>query len=646
MDTTLTDPLVGKLLDGRYRVESRIARGGMATVYLALDVRLDRTVAVKVMHRSLAEDPAFVRRFIGEAKSVASLSHPNVVHVFDQGTDGDNVYLSMEYVPGRTLRDVLRARGRLPAREALEVMIPVLAALGAAHQSGLIHRDVKPENVLLANDGRVKVVDFGLARAIEASNQTRTGVMIGTIGYMSPEQVTSGGADARSDVYAAGIMLFELLTGRQPYEGETPMSVAYRHVHDTVPVPSALLPGSPPLLDTLVARATARDPASRPADATALLVAAVEAHRMLPRESGPVPSVPVGPPHGHEMAAPAPPAPANHTLIQPRADLLTGPAGDRHEAAPRARRGSGARWFLIGLAVVMVIAVGVTGWLFSQNTSIVVPATLVGKNVTAATSEARRSGFTVETGKAEHDEKVPKGIVLRTEPGAGTEAEPQSRLVLIASAGPKRVAVPNVVGMTEPQARSELAKFSLLVDDVRKQASETVPRGQVMRTIPAVGNPVKENSKLDLVVSAGLVMPDIRGMPRDQADQVLRGAGFVPEFVEQTDSAQPCTVIAQDPQPKAEVDRGAVVRLTLSQCGGDWRWPWEREGEPPPGDGGQNVIVIPNIVFKDYRAARDELRAAGVTVKLKRTLGKGRVLAQLPPGGQAVPPGTQVTIWY
>ncbi|MEV4189109.1 protein kinase, partial [Streptosporangium canum] len=257
MDTTLTDPLVGKLLDGRYRVESRIARGGMATVYLALDIRLDRTVAVKVMHRSLAEDPSFVRRFIGEAKSVASLSHPNVVHVFDQGTDGDNVYLSMEYVPGRTLRDVLRARGRLPAREALEVMIPVLAALGAAHQAGLVHRDVKPENVLLSDDGRVKVVDFGLARAIEATNQTRTGVMIGTIGYMSPEQVTSGATDARSDVYSAGIMLFELLTGRQPYEGDTPMSVAYRHVHDTVPVPSALLPGTPPLLDTLVAQATA-----------------------------------------------------------------------------------------------------------------------------------------------------------------------------------------------------------------------------------------------------------------------------------------------------------------------------------------------------------------------------------------------------
>ncbi|MGC5013941.1 Stk1 family PASTA domain-containing Ser/Thr kinase [Streptosporangium sp. DT93] len=650
MDTTLTDPLVGKLLDGRYRVESRIARGGMATVYLALDVRLDRTVAVKVMHRSLAEDPAFVRRFIGEAKSVASLSHPNVVHVFDQGTDGDNVYLSMEYVPGRTLRDVLRARGRLPAREALEVMIPVLAALGAAHQSGLVHRDVKPENVLLADDGRVKVVDFGLARAIEATNQTRTGVMIGTIGYMSPEQVTAGATDARSDVYAAGIMLFELLTGRQPYEGETPMSVAYRHVHDTVPAPSAVLPGSPPLLDSLVAAATARDPAHRPADATALLVAAVEAHRMLPRDSVPHPSVPIGAPHAHAAAAPEPPAPVNHTLIQPRADLLTGPAAGTSQPAPaaRPRRSKGSRWLLAGLAVVLVIAVGVTGWLFSQNSDIVVPTTLVGKNITAASAEATQLGFTVDRGKAEHDEKVPKGTVLRTDPVAGTEAEPGSRLILIASAGPKRVALPNVIGMSEPDARSKLAEVLLTVDDVRKQQSETVPRGQVMRTIPAVGNLVKENSKVDLVVSAGLLMPDVRGMPRDQADGVLRGAGFTPEFVEQTDSAQPCTVIAQDPLPKAEIDKGAVVRLTLSQCNSEWHWPWERDrdGVPPDGGGGQEVVVIPNIVFKDFRAARDELRAAGMKVKMRRTLGRGRVVAQLPPGGQSVPPGTEVTIWY
>ncbi|SNS13904.1 serine/threonine protein kinase [Streptosporangium subroseum] len=645
MDTTFTDPLVGKLLDGRYRVESRIARGGMATVYLALDIRLDRTVAVKVMHRSLAEDPSFVRRFIGEAKSVASLSHPNVVHVFDQGTDGDNVYLSMEYVPGRTLRDVLRDRGRLPAREALEVMIPVLAALGAAHQAGLVHRDVKPENVLLSDDGRVKVVDFGLARAIEATNQTRTGVMIGTIGYMSPEQVTSGATDARSDVYSSGIMLFELLTGRQPYEGETPMSVAYRHVHDTVPLPSALLPGSSPLLDTLVARATARDPASRPADATALLVAAVEAHRMLPRESGPVPSAPVGPPQGHGLTVP-PPAPANHTLVQPRTDLLTGPATGR-QAPPPAKTRTRFRplWFLIALAVVMVAGVGVTAWLSSQTDSIKVPMNLVGKNITIATSEAERLGFKVEAGKAENDEKMAKGNVLRTEPAGGVEMTDENpKLVLIASAGPKRIAVPNTVGISEAEARSKLAEAGLVVNAVKKQASETVPRGQVMRSSPAVGNLVKEGSKVGLIMSAGLLTPDFKGMPRDQADGAARSGGFVPEFVEQTDAAQPCTVIAQDPQPNAEIDKGAAIRLTLSQCTNpEWHWPWENNGENAT-DGGV-VVVVPNVLFKDIQAARGELQAAGFKVKVKRGLGRGRVLAQIPQAGQQVPPGTEATLW-
>ncbi|MGV9326284.1 Stk1 family PASTA domain-containing Ser/Thr kinase [Streptosporangium sandarakinum] len=662
MDTTVTDPLVGRLLDGRYRVESRIARGGMATVYLAMDIRLDRTVAVKVMHRSLAEDPSFVRRFIGEAKSVASLSHPNVVHVFDQGTDGGNVYLSMEYVPGRTLRDVLRSRGRLPAREALEVIIPVLAALGAAHQTGMIHRDVKPENVLLSDDGRIKVVDFGLARAIEATNQTRTGVMIGTIAYMSPEQVTAAAADARSDVYAAGIMLFELLTGSQPYEGDTPMSVAYRHVHDTVPLPSSLLPDIPPQLDALVARATARDPEGRPADATAMLVAAVEAHRALPMDSGPAPQVPAAPvrpaehpgPAGATMVQPAVQPAVNHTLVQPRGELLTTPAAghpgtpDGPETRAAARRGGSRRptWFLIALALVMMAGIGLTGWWFSQTRTIKVPDSLVGMNVKLAQSEAERLGFTVVVGQAQYDEKVPKDNVLSTDPVGGTEVEPKSRLTLIASAGPKRVPVPNVVGMDQNAARSKLAEVKLVTGNIRRQGSDTVPRNQVIRTIPAVGNPVKEGSKVSLVVSAGLLMPDVKGMPRDQADATLRTAGFLPEFVEQTDAATPCTVIAQDPQPGAEVDKGAVVRMTLSQCNNPgWHWPWENDGQPGEGDGKQ-VVVIPNVMFKEVKAARDELRAAGVTVKMRKGLGRGMVVAQLPGAGQQVPPGTEVTLWF
>ncbi|NUR82773.1 MAG: Stk1 family PASTA domain-containing Ser/Thr kinase, partial [Nonomuraea sp.] len=453
MDTTTADPLVGRLLDGRYRIESRIARGGMATVYLALDIRLDRTVALKVMHRSLAEDPAFVRRFIGEAKSVASLSHPNVVHVFDQGTDNDIVYLSMEYVPGKTLRDVLRERGRLPAREALEVMIPVLAALGAAHQAGMVHRDVKPENVLLTDDGRVKVVDFGLARAIEATNQTRTGVMIGTIGYMAPEQVTSGVADVRSDVYAAGIMLFELVTGQQPYEGATPMSIAYKHVHESVPAPSSLVPDVPPLIDTLVGQATARDPDDRPADATALLVAAVDAHRMLPRtaqtaaHAQPYTGAPAANPANATMHMPQPgtqPAAPNRTMVQPRAEVSS-------HAAP-ARKGFRPHWFLIVVAAVMAVAIGLTGWYFSQSAQVTVPE-LLGTNVTIAQQNAVKLGFRVQVAQAQYSEKYGEGQVMSTDPVAKTQVDSGSVLTIVPSLGPKRVLVPKTEGMGEADAR-------------------------------------------------------------------------------------------------------------------------------------------------------------------------------------------------
>ncbi|WP_206681038.1 protein kinase [Actinomadura sp. J1-007] len=284
MDTSVADPLVGQVLDGRYRIESRVARGGMATVYVARDVRLDRIVAIKVMHAGLASDDDFVARFIGEAKAAAALSHPNVVAVYDQRTDGEHVFLVMEYVPGRTLRDLLTERGRLGPRAALEIMQPVLAALGAAHRGGLVHRDVKPENVLLTEDGQAKVADFGLARAESASKMTKTGLIIGTVGYLAPEQVLAGSADVRSDVYASGVMLYELLTGELPHRADTALAVAYKHVNEAVPPPSAAVPGLTPAIDALVTRATAHDPAARPQDANRLLGEVAEVFGGLPRD--------------------------------------------------------------------------------------------------------------------------------------------------------------------------------------------------------------------------------------------------------------------------------------------------------------------------------------------------------------------------
>ncbi len=271
MDSAPVDVLTGRMLDRRYHVRSRIAHGGMATVYLATDTRLDREVALKVMHADLARDADFVGRFIGEAKSVAKLSHPNIVGVYDQGADGQYLYLAMEYVPGRTLRALMRERGWLPWQEALAVIDPMLAGLAAAHQAGIVHRDVKPENVLITADGRVKVVDFGLARATAAVSNTRAGMIIGSVAYIAPEQVTGAPSDARTDVYSAGIMMFEMLTGRQPYSGESPLAVAYAHVNSDVPAVSTLAGGIPPGVDQLVGSATSRDPQLRPPDASVFL---------------------------------------------------------------------------------------------------------------------------------------------------------------------------------------------------------------------------------------------------------------------------------------------------------------------------------------------------------------------------------------
>jgi len=245
MDDTLADPLTGRLLDGRYAVTARIAHGGMATVYRATDTRLDREVALKVMHAELARDEEFVRRFIGEAKSVARLSQENVVAVYDQGADGPFLYLTMEYVPGRTLKQLLRDSGRFSPATALEIMAGVLDGLAAAHVSGIVHRDVKPENVLVTADGRIKVTDFGLARALSAAGHTRAGLLIGTVAYVPPEQVTGGTTGPGGDVYSAGVMLFELLTGRLPFTGDTPLSIAYQHVNTDIPAPSAMAPGIP-----------------------------------------------------------------------------------------------------------------------------------------------------------------------------------------------------------------------------------------------------------------------------------------------------------------------------------------------------------------------------------------------------------------
>ena len=444
MNTAVADPLIGRVLEGRYRITGQLARGGMSTVYGAVDQRLDRLVAVKVMSSSLSADPAFTDRFSREARAAAKLTHMNAVSVYDQGVDGDHVFLVMELVSGRTLRDLIRERGRLSPAESVSIMEPVLAALAAAHRAGLVHRDVKPENILLSDDGVVKVADFGLARAVETDGSTRTGLMMGTVAYCSPEQITRGRTDQRSDVYSAGIVLFELLTGSPPYKGDSAVNVAYQHVHGTVPRPSSRVRGIPPQLDALVQSATDVEPGGRPLDAGAFLAELADV-----RNDAGLPVVPIPPrPRGRQSGSAADTAATQHVgALTSTTDPLAG-VGSAHNTVvhdsdlepvpgppppivipppkrPRKERTVSARRrrraYLSLLVVLLLGASAAVGgwWVFAGRFSTV--PSVSGQSQSAAVSELKHAGFKIApTVEQQFSETVQKNLVLGTDPDSGT----------------------------------------------------------------------------------------------------------------------------------------------------------------------------------------------------------------------------------
>ena len=425
VDTTLQDPLVGQVLDGRYRIDSRIAVGGMATVYRAVDTRLDRVLAIKVMHPSLAVDASFVERFIREAKSVARLAHPNVVQVFDQGNDGSYVYLAMEYVAGCTLRDVLRERGALQPRAALDILEPVLAALGAAHRAGFVHRDMKPENVLIGDDGRVKVADFGLVRAVDTVTNT-TGTVLGTVSYLAPEQIEDGTADPRVDVYACGVMLYEMLTGDKPHDGDSPAVILYKHLHEDVPPPSAAVPGMAYELDEMVASATARTPAVRPYDAVALLAQVRDGRGRLSEDqldAVPPQALAVDHDNGDDRTTVIPralttprPLPAHEDDEASRASLdrtsrfaSPPPPPPSRRRRPGFRRGPAA----IAVAVLLVLGLGAGVWYINSGQFTKVPP-LLAKTQTQAEDRLEDAGLEVGKISHAHSDTVKRGTIIGT----------------------------------------------------------------------------------------------------------------------------------------------------------------------------------------------------------------------------------------
>ncbi|MEV7779139.1 Stk1 family PASTA domain-containing Ser/Thr kinase [Kitasatospora sp. NPDC088351] len=549
----LHDPLIGTLLDGRYRVEQRIAAGGMSTVYRGTDTRLDRVVALKVMHPSLAGDDGFTGRFIREAKAVARLAHPNVVNVFDQGADGGTVFLAMEYVPGRTLRDLLRDRGALSIRAALDILEPVLAALGAAHRAGLVHRDVKPENVLITDDGLVKVADFGLVRVLNTADGAATsttataGTVLGTVSYLAPEQIRPGaGTDQRVDVYAAGILLYEMLTGHRPHTGENPVQVMYRHLHEDVPAPSLAVPGVGPELDAIVAGACARDPKARPYDAVELLAALQRVRRTLtparldaepPASTRPSPQYPTSEPTSVIRPAAGPAAPETERTsvldVPPELmdQLLTEPRPYDEPAPVRTRRPGPLRRLprtpLIWASVLAVLALLVGGTTYALSGALygTVPSVL-GKD----RAEAQRilDGVGMHGRFTEvYSETVPAGQIISSDPGVGARARKSDAVAVSVSRGPKRIAVPDVTGKSAEQAAAALSGVQLARGGVTETYDDTVPEGSVISSSPAAGQRLPENTPVSLVVSKGMVpVPDVTGMSKDDAAKALQAAGF------------------------------------------------------------------------------------------------------------------------
>jgi beta-lactam-binding protein with PASTA domain/serine/threonine protein kinase len=616
----------------------------MATVYQATDIRLDRRVAVKTMHPGLAEDQDFVARFIREARSAARLSHPNVVAVYDQGTDADQVFLVMEYVHGQTLRDVLQDKGRLTPREAFGVLEPVLAALDAAHRAGIVHRDVKPENVLIAQDGRVKVADFGLARAVAAA--TTTGVLIGTVAYLAPEQVERGLADTRSDVYAAGILLFELLTGAKPYSGDSAIQVAYQHVHRDVPPPSSVWPGLPAPLDALVGLATRRNPDQRPRDAAAFLAAAAQVRRSLrddELDAVPATGVPAAKAAGNGSAR------AERTLVVDRPETgspdsqhsqhsphsqhgshsLDGTAGadpyvSPEVSSPRRRRG------LLALAAVLAAALLVGGgaWWLGSGRYVAAPS-LIEMDRKTAQAAAARQGLTVQFARtAEFSETVPAGRVLRTDPKPGRRIERRGTIVAVLSKGPERYAVPALAGLAQAEAERRLRSVHLSVGDVRKQFSDRVDAGDVIRSDPETGQRLKRGTAVALVVSKGrqpVQLPDVVGRAVDEATRILRDLGFRVSNIEAFDERAPAGLVLSQRPTAQVVPHGSAVALTVSK--------------------GPPQVTVPHVVGLPVKMARRVLERAGFQARvLALPGGPNRVLAQNPAAGSQHPKGGTVTV--
>jgi eukaryotic-like serine/threonine-protein kinase len=594
------------IIDGRYRVLSRIGSGGMAEVYLAQDRLLGREVAVKLLHHRFAEDQEFVERFHREASSAAGLSHPNVVGIFDRGEWNGTYYIAMEYVPGRSLKAMVRERGALDPTGAVEIVIQILRAARFAHQRGIIHRDLKPHNVILDDEGRAKVTDFGIARA-GASDMTLTGSIMGTAQYLSPEQAQGQAVSASSDLYAVGIVLYELLTGSVPFDGETAVTIALKQVSAEPSPPSALNPAVSVALDAVVLRALAKDPAQRFLDAEQF----IEALR-------------------HATRAPDSAPPGTDGIVRPPGALLLPAAGPlAGEPDPTARR---RRWMWAGVAVVLLaLALGAVWVLMGARDRVTVP-NVAGQPQALAVSRLKRAGLTPATSSAQ-SATVVDGTVISQRPAHGSVVKEGSRVSLLVSSGPGSLALASVNGLTSAQALRAL-RAEGYTPTTQTQSSDTVAQGRVISTDPPAGTELQLGSPVTVLVSSGAAqvrVPDLTGQSQAEAAATLAAAGLkVGSITPQVSTGrEPGVVLSQSPAAGASLQAAQKVNLVVAKAPKD--------------------VAVPDVTGRSETEAVAAIARAGLTPKtVSRPISDPtqaeQVLKQSPAGGHRARRGATVRI--
>jgi eukaryotic-like serine/threonine-protein kinase len=613
----------GTIVDGRYSVKHRVGAGGMAEVYCAEDLQLGRKVALKVLYGRWAEDAEFVERFRREASSAAGLQHQNVVSVYDRGEFGDTSYIAMEYVDGRTLKAVVEQEGPLPPARATALTLQVLRAARFAHKRGVIHRDLKPQNVIVDAEDRAKVTDFGIARA-GASDMTQTGVLMGTAQYLSPEQAQGLPVSAQSDLYSIGIILFELLTGRVPFEGDSAVAIALRQVSEAPPAPSSVNPAVPPALDAVVLRALEKEPARRFADADEFTVALEAAVREVPAAgaqtgataiAGVPPVVALGPPTGT-----IPPLAPLDGYAYPAAPLVL-----EEEPAP------GRRWWIPLLAALLVAAAVVGGLLLFSNANkqVVVPD-VVGAPQADAEVTLRNRGF--DTSAVPKTAPEVAGTVIGENPGSGSKVDKGAKITLTVSSGPGQAAVPELSGQPRLAALKELRTLGFKpVEQRRTDAS--VGQNRVIETSPSAGQQVEKGQTVTVFISAGpqlAAVPSVTGQTQEAASAALVDAGFkVLTKPQEKAGTTAGTVLSQNPTGGTRRPKGARVTITVASA--------------------PKQVAVPDVTGQSEADATRALSAAGFEVRQKTRDSSdlaedGKVLSQSPAGGKGVAPGSAVTI--